>query len=321
VLVTGGAGFIGSHLTDRFLADGHEVVVVDNLSGGQEANLREAFASGRCRLIEADVTTPAAAAVVAEARPDVLVHLAAQIDVRVSVADPVRDATANVLGTVTMLEAARRAGARKVLLASSVAVYGPPVRLPVTETDPTNPLSPYATSKLAGELYLRQYHRLHGLDTTSMVLSNVYGPRQNPHGEAGVIAIFTDAMVAGRPTMLFGEGGNTRDYVYVGDVVEAFAAAAAPPGGGAAATSASSTAGMRINVGTGVATTDRDLHAIIAAATGATAEPEWRPARLGDLPDMLIDWTLARETLGWRPRTSLAEGVAATVAWAKEAAA
>jgi UDP-glucose 4-epimerase len=310
VLVTGGAGFIGSHLVDRLLADGHRVTVLDDLSSGRTANLRDAFGTGRCELVEADVTTPAAAAAVAAARPEVLVHLAAQIDVRVSVADPVRDAAVNVLGTVTMLEAARVAGARKVLFASSVAVYGPPARLPITEADPTNPLSPYAASKLAGELYLRQYHSLYGLDTTAMVLTNTYGPRQNPHGEAGVIAIFADAMVAGRPTTLFGDGGNTRDYVYVGDVVEAFAAAASA--------SPARTAGSRLNIGTGVPTSDRDLHAIVAAATGTSAEPRWAPARLGDLRDMLVDATAARRALGWRPRTGLTEGVAATVTWAKQ---
>jgi UDP-glucose 4-epimerase len=306
-LVTGGAGFIGSHLTDRLLADGHEVTVVDDMSSGRQENLRDAFATGRCQLVETDVTSAAAAAAIDAAAPEVVFHLAAQIDVRVSVADPMRDANTNVLGTVNVLEAARRAGTRKVLLASSVAVYGPPARLPLTETDPTNPLSPYAVSKLAGELYLRQYHRLHGLDTTAMVLTNTYGPRQNPHGEAGVIAIFTDAMVAGRPTVLFGDGGNTRDYVYVADVVEAFVGAANSP----------ATAGWRINVGTGVATSDRELHAIIAAATGSAAEPEWGPARLGDLRDMLIDAGLARDTYGWRPRTALAEGVTATVEWAR----
>jgi len=304
-LVTGGAGFIGSHLTDRLVAGGYEVTVVDNLSTGRVENLTEALQTGRCEFVSADVTTDAAAAAIAAANPDLVFHLAAQIDVRVSVADPVRDAQANVIGTVNVLEAARRAGCRKVLFASSVAIYGPPQRLPVTEQTPPNPLSPYAVSKLSGETYLRQFHALYGLDTTTMVLTNTYGPRQNPHGEAGVIAIFTDAMVAGRRTRLFGDGGNTRDYVYVADVVDAFARAATNP----------ATAGLRLNVATGVPTSDRDLHDIVAAATGASAAPERAPARLGDLRDMVVAINRTCTVLGWQPRTVLVDGVAETVAW------
>jgi UDP-glucose 4-epimerase len=314
-LVTGGAGFIGSHLADRLVADGHRITVVDDLSHGRAANLAAAAATGRCDLVKLDVTDPDLAGVVRSARPEVVFHLAAQIDVRVSVADPLQDVTANVVGTVAVLEAARRAEVPKVLLASSVAIFGPPARLPVREETPTRPLSPYAVSKLAAELYLRQYHDLHGMDTTALVLTNTYGPRQDPHGEAGVVAIFADAMLAGRPTRVFGEGGNVRDYVYVADVVDAFvrAAAAGPVAGGSVA------AGRRIAIGTGEAVTDLALNRAVAAAVGGAPEPEYAPARLGDLPEMVVDAGAAAELLGWRPRTPLAEGLRRTVAALRDA--
>jgi UDP-glucose 4-epimerase len=302
VLVCGGAGFIGSTLTDRLLDDGHDVVVVDDLSHGRRANLHRALETGRCELATADVTGPGLAEVVRAAAPEVVVNLAAQIDVRVSVADPVRDASTNVLGTVAVLEAARRAGARKVVLASSVAIYGPPGALPVTEETPTNPLSPYAVSKLTGELYLRQYTQLHGLETTTLVLTNTYGPRQDSRGEAGVIAIFADQMLAGVPTRVFGEGTNSRDYVYVDDVVDALARACGPVADG-----------CRLNIGTGVAVTDLELHRLMAEVVGGVAEPELAPPRLGDLPHMVVDASRAADVLGWRPQVPLREGIQRTI--------
>jgi UDP-glucose 4-epimerase len=297
VLVCGGAGFIGSHLVDRLLADGADVTVVDDLSHGRAGNLGPG-----AELIKLDVADPGLAGVVAAARPEVVINLAAQIDVRISVADPLRDATTNVLGTVAVLEAARRAGARKVVLASSVAIYGPPRALPVTEQAPTNPLSPYAVSKLAGELYLRQYQQLHGLDTTTLVLTNTYGPRQDPHGEAGVVAIFADAMLSGRPTRVFGDGSNSRDYLYVADAVDAFVRACGPVA-----------SGQRLNLGTGVGVTDLELNRAVAQAAGGAPEPEFAPPRLGDLPHMVVDASMAADVLGWSPRTPLAEGIARTV--------
>jgi UDP-glucose 4-epimerase len=309
-LVTGGAGFIGSHLTDRLIADGHQITVVDDLSHGPESNLADALSTGQCSLVQHDVTAAGTAELVAVSAPDVVFHLAAQIDVRSSVADPAYDASVNVLGTVRVLEAARLAGARKVVFASSVAVYGPNAPLPVREDSPVSPLSPYAVSKFAGEQYLFQYGRLHGLAGTALVFGNVYGPRQDPHGEAGVIAIFTDSLLAGRPTMVFGDGGNTRDYLFVGDVVEALMLAGVHGRGD----------GGRFNIGTGVATSDLDLHATVAAAAGEPHSPSFAPARPGDLRAMVLDCTAAERELGWTARTSLATGVAHTVDWARSRA-
>lgn len=302
-LVTGGAGFIGSTLVDRLLADGHDVTVVDNLASGRADNLTDALAGGRCAWERVDVTAPELADVVAAARPEVVFHLAAQISPRASVEDPVHDATVNVVGTVAVLGAALAAGARKLVYTSSAAIYGTPAKLPVTEDTPTNPLSPYAVSKLAGELYLRQFAELHGLASTAIAPGNVYGPRQDPHGEAGVVAIFTDALLTGRPTRLYGDGGNVRDYVYVDDVVDGFVRAA-----GEAAT------GLRVNIGTGVPTTDAELHAATARAVGVSVEPDLAPPRPGDLRAMVFDPSRARDLLGWTPRVDLETGLARVAA-------
>ncbi|MEV4003857.1 NAD-dependent epimerase/dehydratase family protein [Actinomadura sp. NPDC049753] len=299
-LVTGAAGFIGSHLVDRLLADGHEVVGVDDMSSG--ANARPGV-----ELWEMDVADPALAERAAVRRPEVVFHLAAQVSVRVSVGDPLGDARTNVVGTANVLEAARAAGARKVVFTSSCAVYGVPDALPVPPDAELRPASPYAASKVAGEVYAGMYRRLHGIDFTTLTLANVYGPRQTPEGEAGVVSIFTDALLAGRPTRVFGDGTQTRDYVYVGDVVDAYARAAGEAGGG-----------LRLNVGTGLQTTDRELHALVAEAAGAPDDPEFAPARLGDLPAMSVDPGPTREALGWKPAVGLSEGLAETVAWARE---
>lgn len=308
VLVTGGAGFIGSHLVDRLVGDGHDVVVVDDLSHGSRANLESALRAS-CELETLDVTGPEFGELVARVRPEVIFHLAAQIDVRASVADPVHDAAINVLGTVRALEAARAAGTRKVVLASSVAIYGTVQRLPVAEVDPTDPLSPYAVSKLTGESYIRQFHQLHGLDGTTLCFGNVYGPRQDPHGEAGVVSIFTDALLAGKPTTVFGDGGNTRDYVYVGDVVDALVRAGGETG-----------VARRYNIGTGVPTSDVELHRAVAAAAGSDSEPGFAPQRPGDLRAMTLDSTRATTELGWRANTPLASGIEQTVAWVRQRA-
>lgn len=303
VLVTGGAGFIGSTLVDRLLGDGHEVHVVDDLRRGRPHNLDAARASGRMTLHQVDINSPELRDVVATSAPEVLYHLAAQIDVRSSVQHPLADATTNVLGTINVAEAARLAGVRKIVFSSSGgSIYGTPEQLPIDESVPVNPKSPYAASKISGEVYLSTYRELYGLQWTSLALANVYGPRQDPHGEAGVVAIFAGALLNSEPTRLFGDGGNTRDYVYVEDVVAAFEAAGHDKGDG-----------RRFNIGTGVQTSDRELHSLVALAAGAADEPVHAPARLGDLRASALDSSAAARELGWTPQVDIAEGVRRTV--------
>ncbi|WP_407335604.1 SDR family NAD(P)-dependent oxidoreductase [Dietzia kunjamensis] len=304
-LVTGGAGFIGSTLVDRLLGEGHDVTVVDNLSRGRLENLAASREAGdRFEFRELDLTDPAIEDVVAAARPEVIFHLAAQIDVRLSVEDPVHDAEVNVVGTVRLAEAARKVGVRRIVFTSSGgSIYGPVTELPVAETRPVDPLSPYAAGKVAGEIYLEMFSRLYGIEWAGVAPANVYGPRQDPHGEAGVVAIFSQRLLAGQPTRVFGDGGNTRDYVFVDDVVDAFVRAAEVP----------AAAGLRFNVGTGVETTDRGLHTLVAEAAGAADDPEYAPARLGDVARSALDAERAAEVLGWTPQVTIREGVARTV--------
>ena len=230
-------------------------------------------------------------------------HLAAQIDVRHSVADPQFDASVNVIGTVRLAEAARRAGVRKVVHTSSGgSIYGTPPQYPTRETVPTDPASPYAAGKVAGEIYLNTFRHLYGLDCSHIAPANVYGPRQDPHGEAGVVAIFAQALLSGKPTKVFGDGTNTRDYVFVDDVVDAFVKASGAAGGG-----------QRFNIGTGMETSDRQLHSAVAAAVGGPDDPEFHPPRLGDLKRSCLDIGLAERVLGWRPQVQLDDGVRRTV--------
>ena len=299
-LVTGGAGFIGSHLVDALLARGDEVAVLDDLSTGK----RENVAAG-AELIEASVTDPdAVAAAFADHRPEVVFHLAAQMDVRVSVERPAFDLDVNVAGTINLLEQARlEPGARIVFASTGGAVYGEGAgrSLPLAEDAATVPDAPYGQSKLSAEGYLSLYSRLHGVETTSLRLGNVYGPRQDPHGEAGVVAIFCGALLGASRPRVFGDGGQTRDYVYVDDVVSAFlAAAAAPPGG-------------PYNVGTGVETSVLELGRLIAAAGGVEFDPEFAPPRPGEIERIAIDPARAARELGWRAERELADGLAATV--------
>jgi len=308
ILVTGAAGFIGSTVADRLIADGHEVVGVDDLSRGTLDNLADARKAaeeraGAFAFTQADVTEPGFADALADARPEVVCHLAAQIDVRISVADPVLDARLNVLGTVNVLEAARRAGARKLVFTSSGgSIYGTPERLPVSERAPVDPESPYAASKVCGEVYLGTYRHLYGLQSTALALGNVYGPRQDPHGEAGVVAIFATALLQGRQAKIFGDGTATRDYVYVDDVADAFARAV---GTGAD--------GLRLNIGTGRQTSVRELHGLVADAVGAPGGPAYAAARLGELQAIALDCAAAGEALGWDAATPLERGIPATV--------
>jgi len=307
-LVTGAAGFIGSTLVDRLLADGHAVVGLDNFASGRASNLEHLVGNPAHVFVEADIVTADLEAILDEHRPEVVFHLAAQIDVRHSVADPQFDASVNVIGTVRLAEASRRAGVRKVVHTSSGgSIYGIPPRYPTSEDAPTDPASPYAAGKVAGEIYLNTFRHLYGLDCSHIAPANVYGPRQDPHGEAGVVAIFAQALLSGKPTKVFGDGSNTRDYVFVDDVVDAFVKASGDAGGG-----------QRFNIGTGAETSDRQLHSAVAAAVGGPDDPEFAPPRLGDLKRSCLDVSSAAKVLGWRPKVELADGVRRTVEYFRQ---
>ena len=302
-LVTGAAGFIGSTLVDRLLGDGHSVVGVDNFASGRATNIEHLAENPEFFFVEADVVTADLDTVLEEYTPEVVFHLAAQIDVRHSVADPPFDASVNVVGTVRLAEAARKVGVRKIVHTSSGgSIYGVPPTYPTSEEVPTDPHSPYAASKVAGEIYLNTFRHLYDMECSHIAPANVYGPRQDPHGEAGVVAIFAQALLEGRPTKVFGDGSNTRDYVFVDDVVDAFVKASGDAGGG-----------QRFNVGTGVETSDRQLHTAVANAVGAPDDPEFHPARLGDLKRSCLDISRGEQVLGWRPQVGLDEGVRRTV--------
>jgi UDP-glucose 4-epimerase len=307
-LVTGGAGFIGSTLVDRLLADGHHVVVVDDFSSGSDANLEQARATGRVEVHTVDIRDEGVTRIVADAEPEVVFHLAAQADVRVSVARPAHDASINVIGLLNVLEGAREAGARKVVFASSGGtIYGEPDPsvLPVDESNPELPIAPYGVAKKVGTDYLRAYRAVHGLDWTSLALANVYGPRQDPHGEAGVVAIFAGLLLEGKPCTVFGTGEQTRDYVYVEDVVDAFARAA--------------DAGSEnlYNIGTGQETTVNELYGAMADAAGVTEPPTYAEARPGELDRSCLDAGTAQRELGWAPQVPLAVGVKAVLDWSR----
>ncbi len=308
-LITGAAGFIGSTLVDRLLNEGHQVTAVDNFCTGSLANLewaRRHHGLDRFKLVSVDVRHPELSGIVAGSNPDVVFHLAAQIDVRRSVDDPLHDARNNVLGTINVLEASRRAQVPRIVYASSgVARYGAPATLPAGEDTPVDPRSPYAVAKVAGEMYVRAYAGMYGLAPICLVLGSVYGPRQDRHGEAAVVTIFGNAMLSGRPTTIYGDGSVTRDYVYVDDVVAAFLCAAEAPG---------TTTGT-FNIGTGVQTTVTDLHQLIAGAVGVSRSPHYAGARIGEGQASALDPTRAGRMLGWKPHIDLTQGIERTVHW------
>ena len=294
-LVTGGAGFIGSHITDALIDAGHAVTVIDDLSRGR----REQGNAG-ATFVELDITMPELAAAFAGARPDVVFHAAAQIDVRESVRNPLHDADVNVVGTVNVLRASVDAGARRVVFASSGgAIYGDTEVIPTPEDHPRLPASPYGTAKLCAEEYGGMFSRQAGLEFVALRYANVYGPRQDPHGEAGVVAIFATQLLHGEPVVINGDGTQTRDYVHVHDVVRANLAAVAGATG-------------VYNIGTGVETDVNGLYRMLAAASGVSTSAEHGPAKPGEQRRSCLDTTGTRERLGWSAAIGFDEGVRST---------
>ena len=305
ILVTGGAGFIASHLCDRLLAEGHRVVAVDDLSTGKIANLAEARGYGKeFTFFNMDIRAEGLASLFERHRPEVVMHLAAQAAVATSMEQPALDASINIFGTLNVLECARRAGVRKVVYAASGGtLYGDTKKFPIKESAASagRPVSPYGISKRVVLDYLGFYERYHGLDWMALALANVYGPRQDPHGEAGVIAIFTSRMLAGEAPTIFGDGNQTRDYVFVDDVVHAFSLAAERG------------SGRLVNVGTAVESSVNTLFRMLADSTGFTGEPAYGPERQGDLRRSSLDIALAENVIGWHPWTHLEDGLGETV--------
>jgi len=303
ILVTGGAGFIASHVVDRFIADGHQVVVVDNLATGFRENVNP-----KAKFFELDIRDPKIAEVFETERPDAVDHHAAQMDVRRSVREPIYDAEVNVLGTLRLLELSRQVGVKRwIYISTGGAVYGEPQSLPVREDHPINPLSPYGATKHTPEHYLFIYRALHQLQYVVLRYANIYGPRQSPHGEAGVTAIFSEAMLLGKTCTLFGDGSKTRDYVFIEDVVRANVAALTQGDGGV------------FNIGTGRATTDFEIFDLVRKALGMPdLAPVYGEKRPGEIDHIALANERARDGLGWSPQVSLEEGVRRATAFYRE---
>jgi UDP-glucose 4-epimerase len=307
IMVTGGAGFVGSHTVDALVAaGGYQVSILDNLSTGKREQINP-----RASFTQADLRDAATVkAMVERERPEVIVHLAAQMDVRRSVADPSFDAEVNLVGFLNLMEAGRQHGLNRVIFASTGgAIYGEQEAFPCDEEHPRRPVSPYGVAKFATEAYLFFYQVQYGIDFVALRYANVYGPRQDPHGEAGVVAIFCGRILAGQPCTIYGDGGQTRDYVYVGDVVRANLAAIESAVSGA------------FNVGTGVETDVNQLYAALASAAGSKVPPSYGPARPGEQRRSVISAARAERELGWRPQRTLQDGLARTFNFCKERAA
>jgi UDP-glucose 4-epimerase len=310
-LVTGAAGFIGSNLVDRLLTEGHQVVGIDNFRTGIAANLEDAFSCNgssprRFTLVQGDIQAPELIGIVAGANPHVIFHLAAQVDHVTSVSDPQFDARSNVLGTINLCEASRRAGVGRIVYAAEgESGYGAQASLPVDESNHVDPLSPHAVAKLAGEMYLRAYAEMYGLAPICLALANVYGPRQNPHGAAGVIAVLGSAMIAGRPFAVYRDGAGAHDYVYVDDVVDAFVRAGYAP---------IKTTGT-FNIGTGRHTTVTEVHGLMSAVLDAQSPPSFAAELDAELHAVALKATKAKNELGWEPTVDLAEGIRRTIRW------
>jgi UDP-glucose 4-epimerase len=299
VLVTGGAGFIGSQIAEAHVARGDEVAVVDSLVGG-----RREFVPAGARFYELDIRSAGMREVFARERPHLVNHHAAQASVSISVRDPLLDADVNVLGTLRLVGLALEVGTEHVVFASTGgALYGEPAHLPADESTPILPLSPYGCAKAVAESYLSLFHRTHGLRVSCLRYANVYGPRQDPHGEAGVVAIFARALLDGRTATIFGDGEQTRDFVFVADVVRANLLAADTRFEGS------------VNIGTGTGTSVNAVYRTLARLTGSSAPAAYTSPRPGDVRHISLAPGAAQERLGWRPSTSLDDGLAATVAW------
>ena len=307
-LITGGAGFIGSHIADLFIANGYDVEILDDLSTGKRENLPKSAA-----FHEVSIVSPKAAEIIRVGNFDVVLHVAGQIDVRRSVADPINDATVNILGTVNILEAVRLAGgkARVVFTSTGGAIYGDFNTPPNLENYAKDPESPYAISKLSAEYYMAYYGRLHGMTCAVLRFGNVYGPRQDPHGEAGVVAIFCTRILEGKPLTIFGDGTQTRDYVYVGDVANAvwMAATAELP-------AAERMDARAFNIGTGIGTSVIDLAQMLQQQCGSSLPVKFEPRRPGEQQESFLDVSKAKDVLGWRPQTQLSEGLLKSFEWA-----
>ena len=301
-MVTGGAGFIGSHVVDALIGAGHDVVVVDDLSTGKEENVNPS-----ATFYQVDIRSEEMSGIFDYQRPHIVYHHAAQMDVRRAVSEPDYDASVNILGGLNILENGRRTGLQKLIFASTGgAVYGEPTELPVVESHPIAPLSPYGLTKFTFEQYLGLYRRLYEFDYTVLRYANVYGPRQDPHGEAGVVAIFTGQLLRGEGPRIFGDGNKTRDYVYVSDVVAANMLVLEDG------------QGQTFNVGSGEETSDLQIFETVRDAVGAHAEPQYANPRPGEIDRIALDSTRFREQLGWEPATSLEDGIANVVRWHRQ---
>jgi UDP-glucose 4-epimerase len=301
ILVTGGAGFIGSQVAEAFLQEGHEVHIVDNLATGKMENLPQAAVFHRMDIAESEVV-----ALIENEKFEVICHHAAQIDVRKSVADPLFDARVNILASLNLVEHGLRNGLKKVIFASSGGtVYGEQVSIPANEEHSLNPISPYGITKLSFEHYLYYYHTCMGLQYLALRYGNVYGPRQNPHGEAGVVAIFAQKILSGEQPFINGDGKQTRDYVFVEDVVTANRAALAYSGSGS------------FNVGTGIETSVLDIFDAVRDAAGSKLERKYAPAKVGEQSRSVLDHHKIKSLMGWEPRTDFKTGIQKTVEWFK----